>query len=142
MLPSITGTSADGIATFRHEPTVRRFWPVILPGVQQIRETNKEPWLPEDIFTALVTGGAQLYVFHKEGAFAGFSVLQVMQFPFQDEPVVNIWLGYAVEKGNAHYGVELTRQVASAAGIERIVFASPHEGWTGKFKKITTWYEV
>lgn len=142
MLPTISGTSADGQATFRHEPNIRRFWPVVKPGVEQIRDTNKEAWLSEDVFAALMAGAAQLYVFHKNGAYAGFSVLQVMQMPFCDEPVVNIWLGYAVEKGNAHYGVELTRQVASAAGVERIVFSSPQEGWTDKFKKITTWYEV
>jgi hypothetical protein len=66
----------------------------------------------------------------------------VLTFPYETTPVLNIWLGYAVEKGNSAVGVEVSKRIAQEAGLSRVVFQSPQTGWTDKFKKITTWYEV
>lgn len=122
---------------------IRQLWPVILPGVEKIKSTNGESWLPEDIYAALVCNKASLYIFQKDGAHAGFGVLEVMQLPFEVTPVVNIWLGHFDAKENGHYGIEVTKLVASAAGIERSVFSTPQDNsWVKNFRRITSWYEV
>ncbi len=142
MLPTISGVTTDGTISYNHVSNIRQIWPVILPGLVKVKETNGEPWIPEDIYAALMTGNASLYAGYRQGAYTGFAVLQAITFPYEDSPVLNVWIGYSVEKSSGHLGAEAARHVANEAGIERVVFSSPQEGWTAKYKKITTWYEV
>lgn len=145
-LPAVSGKSSDGKMLFNYVPThlVRQAWPTIVAGVSKVRESNNESWLAEDIYAALVSNKASLYLINDEnGGFAGFGILEVMAFPFEVNPCLNIWIGYFSEKGNGHYGIEYAKLVAGHAGLDRVVFSSPQENsWTKNFRRITSWYEV
>lgn len=125
MLPKISGVTSDGTIAYNYVGNIRQIWPVILPGLVKVKETNGEPWIPEDIYAALLNGSASLYAGYRQGAYTGFAVLQAITFPYEDSPVLNVWIGYSVEKSSGHLGAEAARHVANEAGIERVVFSSP-----------------
>jgi hypothetical protein len=142
MLPRISGTSSDGVITWGHESDVRGIFSTIRPGIDKIIESNGEPFVPEDIYIALITGAADLYVGYRGDEYTGFAVLKPIQFDFESKPVLNIWLGYSVEKASGYLGLEVARTVAKAAGMERIVFSSSQPRFASQYKLITSWYEV
>lgn len=114
MLPQLSGISQDGKVRFQavQPALVRQQWPVILPGLRQIKEQNGEEWLTEDVYASLVTGKSSLYLFNKAtGEFAGFAVLEAIMMPYASSPWLNIWIGYASERDYGHYGVEVAKQV-------------------------------
>lgn len=66
-----------------------------------------------------------------------------MPVAYESNPVLNIWLGHAEKKEYGHYGVELSRLVAGAMGLERIVFSTSQESpWVKKFRLFKAYYEV
>jgi len=144
MFPNLSGSTSDGVLTYALVQNIRQMWPVVLPGIQTIRECNSEPWLPEDVYAALVTGQAAMYAFNTiEGQHAGFGVYQVMPLPYEANPVLNIWLGHSETPKQAAYGVELSKLIAGAMGLERIVFSTPQQAsWTKNFRLLTAYYEV
>jgi hypothetical protein len=115
---------------------------MIRPGIEKIISSNGEPYVPEDVYMALISGSADLYVGYRGDEYTGFAVLRPIQFDFEPMPVLNIWLGYSVEKKSGHLGIEIAHVVKEAAGLSRVVFASSQRGWTDKHKLITAWYEV
>lgn len=92
-----------------------------------------------------MTGRAGLYVFEDEhGAHAGFGVYEVMPMAYEDNPVLNIWLGHAEKPDYGHYGVELSRLIAGQMGLERIVFSTTQDSaWVRKRGRLLkAYYEV
>lgn len=96
MLPRISGTSSDGVITWGHEADVRSMFATIRAGIEKIISSNGEPFVPEDVYMALITGSADLYVAYRGDEYTGFAVLRAIQFDFEAKPVLNIWLGYSV----------------------------------------------
>lgn len=145
-LPQISGPTADGEFTYTHISPLklREVWAKIKYGVELIKKTNNQPWIPEDVYTALMTGNASLYTFYnRDGAYSGFGVLELHYFPFDLTPAINIWLGHFREPGNGKYGIEAAKEVAKHAGIDRVVFCTPQDNsWVTPFRKLHTWYEV
>lgn len=83
-----------------------------MPGIQQIRDSNGEPWMPEDVYASLQANKATLYAFHAEdGHLAGFVVCEIVVMPFGSGADLNIWLGWSDSKGQGHYGVEVAKYV-------------------------------
>jgi hypothetical protein len=144
MLPTISGTTADGQMTYTFVADIRQVWPVVRPGIEQIIATNREPYIPEDVYRAIADGSAAMYLVHKvTGEYSGFSVLTPHFFPFGSKPDLNLWLGYTTDKATGHYGIEISKAVQQAAGFDRLVFATPQEGWPERYAtKLHTWYEV
>lgn len=142
MLPQIQGVSSDGAISWGHETDIRGTFATIRPGIEKIIASNGEPFVPEDVYMALISGAASLYMCYRGDEYTGFAVFRAMQFDFEPKPVLNIWLGYSVEKASGYLGREMAKSVAKAAGIERVVYASSQKGWTETDKLITSWYEV
>jgi len=77
------------------------------------------------------------------GEYAGFSIVVPHMFPYEKMPALNLWLGYTTEPTTGHYGIEISKAVQQAAGFERLVFATPQEGWPERYAtKLHSWYEV
>lgn len=49
----ISGITADGVMHFTLVTDLRQIWPVVRPGIEQIIATNHEPFIPEDVFSAI-----------------------------------------------------------------------------------------
>lgn len=76
MLPRISGTSSDGLMTWSHESDIRGIFATIRSGLEKVIASNSEPYIPEDVYGALITGAADLYVFYRGDEFAGFGIFR------------------------------------------------------------------
>jgi len=145
-LPPLSGTVDDERLRFRHVPVpeLRSVWPALQYGLEVVRKANGEPWIAEDVYAALLYGRAALYVFENiDGELEGFGIFEVINFPFEFKPRLNIWIGWSKQPGQGWCGVEVARKIARAAGLDSIVFSTTQDsGWTKRFRKLNTWYEV
>ncbi|MBB3226993.1 hypothetical protein FHW69_001594 [Luteibacter sp. Sphag1AF] len=139
----INGVTADGVMHFSHVHDIRQVWPIVRPGIEEIISTNHEPFIPEDVFHAIASGHAAMYMVTKGGhEYAGFAVLAPHHFPFMP-PALNLWLGYTKEPSTGHYGIEIAKMVLANSPYERLVFCTPQDKWPERYAtKLHTWYEV
>lgn len=122
-------------------PALHACWPKVRKGLERIAEKGKENWLPEDVYVALRTGRATLYV-----ADPGFFILEKVDEAFTHQSVLNIWCLHAqAEDGGHHAGVLQFRDeaiayidgVAKSLGIKRIKM-SGRKGWQKVLKDYFT----
>lgn len=143
--PSLADSLDDDRLTFQHVPpqTLREVWPTLQHGLDVVRKTNGESWINEDVYAALLHGRAALYVIYDGEEVEGFGIYEVLNFPYEFKPRLNIWIGWSRNPAQGHLGVELSRRIARVMGIDSIVFSTTQENrWVEKFKKLHTWYEV
>lgn len=144
--PALAGDLDDGAAVFRYVPVahLRDEWPRLARGLAEVRESNGEPWISEDVYAALLHGRAALYVIEDDaGELEGFGIFEVTNFSYEFRARLNIWIGWSRRRSNGHLGVEMARKIARALGIDSIVFSTPQKNaWVEKFKPLHTWYEV
>ncbi len=145
--PDISGVLDDDRLAYRYVPVSQLHdeWPRLRHGLEVIKESNGEPWLPEDIYAALLYGRAALYIGEDSETkeLEGFAIVEVMNFPYDFKQRLNLWIGYSVHPKQGHLGAEVVKRVARAMGIDSIVFSTTQESpWTANYKKLHTWYEV
>jgi hypothetical protein len=145
-LPNIEGTLDDDAYTFRAVPTkdLRETWPLLQYGLEEVRRSNGEVWIAEDVYASLLYGQATLYLIHDaEGILQGFGIFKVFHFDYDFEPTLLVWIGWSKYRRNGHLGRELTRKIKRAAGINRAVYSTTQENpWVLKDRKLHTWYEI
>lgn len=145
--PEVSGRIDGARAGYQFVPVdeLHDMWPMVRDGIEQVRVTNGEPWIPEDVYSQLVNGKAWLHVITHDdtGGLAGFTVTEVMTFPYSYQRRLNIWIGWSNAKAQGWMGIQMCQRIAEALGLHGVVFASPQVGkWTEKYTPITTWYEV
>jgi hypothetical protein len=142
--PNLSGSTSDGALTYSLVRDIRQLWPVVLPGIQKIKQDDGWSWIPEDIYAAIATGNAAMYVFRDpHGKHVGFAVYQVIPMEFESAPALNIWLGHAEAPDQGKYGVEVSRLIAGEMGLERIVFSTTQQSaWLKPFRLLKAYYEV
>lgn len=142
--PDLQGHTADNVLSYRLVKNLRSAWADLLPGILKVKETNGEPWLPEDVYVAVMCGGAAAYEFNEaDGAHAGLAIFDLMQLDYGTELALNIWIGHSEKPGRSQYGVELARLIASSMGIKHIVFSTTQRNaWLKKFRLVKAFYEV
>lgn len=124
---------------------LRDIWPELQEGLEQVRASNGEPWIPEDVYARLVDSRAWLYTFYMEGGteLLGFMVLEIISMPSEYVKRLNVWVAWAKYPDHGDFGMEAARRIAHYAGLHGVVFSTPQEhSWVKKAKPITTWYEV
>ena len=145
-LPPLQGTVDDDRLNYRYVPVpeLRSVWPALQYGLEMVRKSNGEPWIAEDVYAALLHGRASLYIFEDvNGDLEGFGIFEVIHFPSEFKPRLNVWIGWSKHPAQGWIGVTLAQKIARAAGLDSIVFATTQEsGWVKKFKKLHTWYEI
>ena len=119
---------------------LRKVWPDVRAGLEAM---PPEEWIAEDVYHAIRSGDSALYVFHEDGAFAGFVVLRRQVAEFSGAVTCHVWLAYNAS-GQETYdaAIALYRAVAKQMGASRITFGSPRPGWAKRFKPISTTYEI
>jgi hypothetical protein len=145
-LPAISGTVDDDrlAYTYVQVQDLRSVWSELQYGLEVIRTTNHETWIAEDIYAGLLQRRLHLWVFRDQvGKLEGFGIYNVLNFDYDFVPCLNIHIGWSASPAQGWIGVELSKRIAKAAGLTRIVFSTPQDNaWVKRFKKITTYYEV
>jgi hypothetical protein len=100
---------------------VPKHWKDIRPVIEKMSKVS-DGWLPEDVYTTLVTGGATLYL---EAGVEGFIILQLQ--PHYAGKRLHIWIAYC--RDDPLRFMPEVKEIARAAGAGRITFESPRKGW-------------
>jgi len=139
----MSGITEDGVMHYHLVQDIRQAWPVVKPGIEQIIAKNHEPFLPEDVFSAIQAQQAVMYMVLKGGIeYAGFAVLAPHQFPCRP-PMLNLWLGFTTKPSTGHYGIEIAKAVLASSPFDKLVFCTPQDEWPERYAtKLHSWYEV
>ena len=114
---------------------IRDVWPLVKPGLDKMLEQYKDRWIPEDVYLALSTGAAFLYLIDIEQETHGFMVLK--NFADTDGLALFVWVIYAdpqMLKQEDRYEEILSQldELARKVGAKRIRHYSHRGGWTAK----------
>jgi hypothetical protein len=67
---------------------IRVYWDSVKRGLREIKKEANPDWRPEDIYTAIVNGVAELYIDIEQEPCESFIVLQEKPAMFQSNKVV------------------------------------------------------
>lgn len=96
-------------------------WFQVRSGLEVVLEKSFDTWIPEDVYCAIRTGAAQLFLID-----GGFVVLQNNRDQWTNEPSLHIWITYH-EAGDVDVSDDFhsnLRKLADNAGIKKITFSS------------------
>lgn len=110
-------------------------WERVRHGLEICRETTSDDWLPEDVYMAIKSGNAALYVGEDDGDYLGFLVVQLL--PMFHGARLHVWCAYsATDKPLMREYMQRVREIAQAAGAKKITFSSTREEWVTVSKRL------
>jgi hypothetical protein len=111
-------------------------WDRVRAGLIEVKAATTDDWLPEDVYLALKTGGASLYVGEdKDGDYLGFVVLK--QVPTFHASKVEIWCAHsATSVPLMRTFFPLIQDLARNAGAEKISFSSARPEWAAAVRRL------
>ena len=104
---------------------VRVYWDLIEPGLREIKKQAKPDWRPEDIYSALLNGIAELYVDIEQNPCESFIILQEKPNVFQPFKSLLIWVAYDKRGKAADHYMDYLEQMARDKGCSKIEFWTP-----------------
>lgn len=109
---------------------LRKWWPSVRNGLDEIKQHSPENWIPEDVYTDCINKVSDLFIVIKNQRFAGFFVLQPM------ENTVHVWAAWTVENDYelVDNGLKYVKTLASQAGAKYLSFSSHRKGWQRRAK--------
>ena len=113
-------------------------WPDVRQSIDRLLAKAPARWLPEDVYTAIRSNTATLYVVKESDCYCGCFVLQLRAE--YDGPVVFCWI--AEGKFLFEWALSHVKEIAKAKGAKRIEFRSPRRGWKRYAREVETVYEV
>ena len=119
---------------------LRTVWPQVRAGLDTM---PADDWIPEDVFHAVKSGAAALYLGVSDKGFCGFLILQKLIAEFSRTPTLHCWLAYN-HGGQDIYdaAAEFLKEHAKHMGAARLTFGSPRPGWGKRFPCLTATYEI
>lgn len=110
-------------------------WDRIRAGLLEVKKATTDDWLPEDVYCAIKTGQAALFVGEDQhGDYLGFLVLKLV--PTFHSSRLDIWCAYS--SGNTplmRLYLPKIKELARNAGAMSIGFSSARE-WAGAAKRL------
>ena len=107
---------------------IRNHWWFVKGGLEHILRKTPEPWIPEDVYVALVENRANLWLWKENDIAVGFIIGYVAGENF------HIWCAYGnlsdIEKSFSDFEDIVRTQ------CRRITFESWRPGWTKVAKKL------
>ena len=100
------------------------YWAWVRKGLEKIKETARDEWLPEDVYTAIRNDAAQLYVTDNHD---GFVVVNLLS-GYDGGREMHVWCAYG-ESVDLTKESDVLDQVAEGLGCKRITFFSARKGW-------------
>lgn len=114
-----------------NQVALRQLWPSIVGQIAKLKERCSEQWLVEDVWAALISQRATLYVGFLGDERVGFLISEPVWDAFATRPVLNIWIavGHALFASEGPFVMQFMRQVASEVGASKVRMVSPRKGW-------------
>ena len=108
-------------------------WPEVREGLSKVRIKSHGDWIPEDIYAAIRAGHSNLYLVDE-----GFVVIT----PRKDFDGITlfVWIAYGLGEVFDKYLPHM-EEMGRAIGAKRIRFESSRNGWSKRFKYVTSIYE-
>lgn len=131
-------SSPDGKLRAVPVSEIASLWGKVRPELEKMARFS-DGWIPEDVYTLIVSGHAHLYV--AESEWRGFCVLQVL--PNYTGKRLHIWIAYGWD---IEEHAEEVMALAKQAGCRKVTFESPRRGWWKRaehfgFKETRCMYE-
>lgn len=122
-------------------------WDRVRAGLLIVKRATSDDWLPEDVYMAIKTGDAALFIGEDEhGDYLGFVVLKLVN-TFHSKRL-DIWAAYCSGKQPAiRLYLPKIKELAQRAGASGIGFSSARPEWLKAaprfgFKPVQTTYEL
>ena len=123
-----------------HPDSLRAVWPDVRAGLETM---PKDDWIVEDVYHAIKSGAAALYIGQNDSGFCGFLVLQKLLGEFSRDPILHCWLAYNHGEGEIYdKALEFLKSQARQMGAKRLTFGSPRPGWGKRYACTTATYEI
>jgi hypothetical protein len=123
---------------------IPHLWEWVRNGLNEVKQRSSDlacPWIPEDVYYALISRAATLWVM---GAEDGFMVAQRVESSY--ERVMFVWALWAPAGTMVRHKDEVMAAIddlARSAGLFRIRMFSPRDAWaaTNLFVPVSTIFE-
>lgn len=116
----------------RIEPqTIKSVWGFVRPKLMVILKKSPEDWIPEDVYTACVTGQATMWIATNKVEPKGFIVGRILNVN-----TLHIWVGYANTEFKEVRQWEIIEEIARECNCSKISFESWRKGWCKKAMKL------
>jgi hypothetical protein len=104
---------------------VRIYWEFIEPGLREIKKVANPEWRPEDIYTAIVNGIAELHIDIEQNPCESFIILQEKPSVFQPTKSLLIWVAYDKrDNANRRY-MKYIEEMAKDRGCNKVELWTP-----------------
>ena len=118
---------------------IHDIYPFLLRGMLAIKKRVPSDFQPEDVYTAIRSGGAVAYIVARGERNLGYFITYVQTRPFSGRKEYFIWLSWSIplrdrsEGDNVpdavEHSMEFMRQQARALGCDSIVHMSSRRGF-------------
>lgn len=122
-------------------------WERVRAGLVEVKKATTDDWLPEDVYMAIRTGQAVLYLGTGDaGEYLGFVVLRLVTTTHSTK--MAIWCAYsATREPVMRRFLPHIRAIARNAGATGIQFASARDEWAAAarrlgFVRVDVTYEI
>src|SRR6185295_9987470 len=109
---------------------LRSVWDEIKQGLEEVRKSSHDPWIPEDVYAEIKNGTATLHV-EKDGG--GFVVLQKLNQ--YDGIALHIWCAYSKSLKPLEVYIAEIEQMARSIGAKRLTLSSKRN-WQKYFEPV------
>ena len=112
-----------------------RYWPLVRPGLEKVRDRSGDGWLVEDIYVALKQGVSELYV----GLVSQYYVGCVVLTPTVGwhGPQAHLWAVYSRgERDVLEAFLPDLVERCRARGITRLTMSSERKGWLRRAEQL------
>lgn len=107
---------------------IRTYWDSVEPGLREIKKEANPDWRPEDIYTAIVNGIAELYIDIEQDPCESFIILQEKPSMFSPTKSLLIWVAYD-KRGDANeMYMEYIEEMARSRGCDKVELWTPWRG--------------
>ena len=107
---------------------LRKDWPWAKHLVEAVRAKTNEEWLSEDVYVAVATGKAAMYVLDDP---QGVLVCYPEKDAWSGDPMLHIWIVYCIG-GMEQFideAMQLLNKLAGNISAKTMVMHSPRAGW-------------
>lgn len=104
---------------------LRKWWPNVRPGLENVKSKTPEDWIPEDIYTDCFTERAMLWALIDNNHPVAYFVLQ------PNGIYLHIWAAWSICNNELIVieGLKYIKQIARHGNAQYLTFSSHRRGW-------------